>query len=90
VAKVKFLLLCYDKYIVENIYLFQDEESLKKHLINMLLRDCSPRNIEIDDNNTMKEVMHIINKEYNYDDGDFCNLVYKVNGKTASLIYKDL
>ena len=87
IKEIKFLLLFYDKYIVEKIQLFQDEESLKKRLVTLLQKD---RVESIGENNTIEEIMHIFNKRFNYDGGDFWMLVYKVDGKTASLVYNDL
>lgn len=85
--KNKFLVCVYYKYLVEEIYPFDNEEQLKKYFIK-LLQHPPINNVE---SYSIEVIMHHINKRWNYTDGDFWRLVYKLNSKQVyELIYQDI
>jgi len=72
--QVEYILLRYDKYIVEEIYTFENVDQLKQHLIT-LLQHPTIDNVK---SLSIKEIIKHIDNRWNYTDGDFWQISYKI------------
>ena len=72
--QVEYMLLRYDKYIVEEVYTFETVDELKQHLITLLQHPT----IEDVNNLSIQEIIKHIDSRWNYTDGDFWQLSYKI------------
>ena len=72
--QVEYMLLRYDKYIVEEVYTFADVKQLKQHLITLLQHPA------IDNVNSLsrEKIIKHVDDRWNYVDGDFWQLSYKI------------
>ena len=74
---IKFLVEHYDKCCVEEMYPFADENSFRKHL-RELLEELDDVEIVIKEEISTKELVDLVNEKFNYSDGDFWRIMYKV------------
>jgi len=75
IKKVEYLLACYNRVVVENIYTFETGDQLKDHLITLL--QYPP--IEDVENLALQEIISHINKRWNRIDANEWRLSYRID-----------
>jgi len=82
---MKYFLLYYDKYLVNEIHTFDSKTKLKEHLIT-LLQYPPINNVE---NLSLKDIYKHVNERWNYSDGDFWRLLYQLENDGVGRIVQD-
>jgi hypothetical protein len=83
------MILYYNKYLVEEVYLFNTEAEFKNHLLVELAYDVVKSNDDIIvdlDSFSTGELIQFIKKYFNYNDGDFWKLMFRVRDGVGTQI----
>ena len=75
------MVLHYERCSVEEVFLFSNENEFKSHLLKLL--NEVTEEVNVNENISLEELIKLIDKTFNYDDGDFWRIPMKIKNNKA-------